>query len=60
MCRFTRELVIEIDMELLTGMSWRTFKECYRENECVSLPYSPVMFTVLMEEFVSYLLHEEG
>lgn len=60
MCWFTRELVIEIDMELLTGMSWRTFKECYRENECVSLPCSPGMLTVLMAESVSYLLHEEG
>lgn len=60
MCRFTRELVIEIDMELLTGMSWRTFKEGYKENECVSLLSSPSMFTVLMAESVSYRLHEEG
>lgn len=60
MCWFTRELVTEIDMKLLTGMSWRTFKECYKENECVSVPCSPGMFTLLMAESVSHLLHEEG
>ena len=59
MCWFARELVIETDMELKTGMSWRRFKECYKENECVSLPCSPGMCMLLMTEFVPCLLEED-
>jgi len=60
MCWFSRELVIETDMELQTDMSWRRFKECYKGNECVSLPYSPGMCVLLMAEFMPYVLEEEG
>lgn len=59
MCWFARELVIETDTEPPTGLSWRRFKECYKENECVCFPCSPGMCMLLMAEFVSYLLEEE-